>query len=254
MISKKDIDPKWVKFIEDNINDINTIKDYISTLNENDGIIEKNADLKIKNLQDNVTKSINEVVNTLNKLIDTEKTDVESIYEQISKLVELVDKKDRDNRDLIDKITTKIDEFIEKFKNIEGYIKVSGGNIKGINLPEDRIFDVNFRKETIKEVIKEQPIIQEVEKEIIPTLSKSQLEHYYDYGIKLSGEVLTPKYIKGYQKLQVDGNQEEYYKTNKKIVLFRFIKNLLLIFLDDGTIEITNTTKGTVIYKGNVIS
>jgi hypothetical protein len=142
---------------------------------------------------------------------------------------------------------------MKKINSIEGFLKMDGGKLKGVKLPEDRIFNDKFHVETVTEIIREQPIIKEVEKKVTPTITKSMLEHYYEYGVKLSEEVMAPKYIQGYDRLQVDKDPENFYKSNKKIVIFRFIRNLLLIFLDDGTTEITNVAKGTSIYKGNII-
>ena len=43
--------------------------------------------------------------------------------------------------------------------------------------------------------------------------------------------------------------QNHFYKSNKKITIFRFIKTLLLIFLEDGMTEITNVAKVLVFIK-----
>jgi hypothetical protein len=253
MILKKDIDAKFVKKIDQAILDVESMKEQINVLNENDSAIEGNLNKAMVTLKEQVIQTVNKIAESLNELIDKDDKDLTKIYEEFKKLYTLVELKEKDYKNLTSKLDEKLEEFMKKINSIEGFLKMDGGKLKGVKLPEDRIFNDKFHVETVTEIIREQPIIKEVEKKVTPTITKSMLEHYYEYGVKLSEEVMAPKYIQGYDRLQVDKDPENFYKSNKKIVIFRFIRNLLLIFLDDGTTEITNVAKGTSIYKGNII-
>lgn len=253
MILKKDIDAKFVKKIDQAIQDVENIKDQINTLNENDAAIEESVNKALGTLKEQVIQTVNNIAKSLNDLIDKDDKDLTKIYDEFKKLYTLIELKEKDYKNLTSKVDEKLEAFMKKIDSIEGYLKMEGGKLKGVKLPEDRLFSEKFHVETVTEIIKEQPIIKEIEKKVTPTITKSMLEHYYEYGSKLSEEVMAPKYIQGYDKLQVDKDPETFYKSNKKIVIFRFIRTLLLVFLEDGTTEITNVSKGSTIYKGNII-
>jgi flagellar biosynthesis chaperone FliJ len=253
MILKKDIDHKYTREIDQAIKDVESIKDQINTLNENDATIEENVNKTLGVFKEQLIQTVNRIAESLNKLIEKNDDDMTKIYEEFTKLYKLVELKEKDYKNLISKSEESFKSFMKKIDSVEGYLKMEGGRVKGVKLPEDRIFDEKFHVETVTEIIREQPIIKEIEKKVTPILTKSMLEHYYDYGTKLSEEVMAPKYIQGYDKLQISRDPEQFYKSDKKIIIFRFIRTLLLIFLDDGTTEITNVAKGTTIYKGNII-
>lgn len=253
MILKKDLDAKFVKQIDQAIKDIESIKEQIDVLNENDTAIEKNVNKALVTLKEQVVETVNNIAKSLNELIDKDDKDMTKIYDEFTKIYKISEAHEKDYKSLFSKVDEKIENFIKTINSVEGYLKMEGSKLKGVKLPEDRLMNEKFHVETVTEIIREQPIIKEVEKKTTPILTKSMLEHYYDYGFKLSEEVMAPKYIQGYDKLQVDKDPESFYKSNKKIVIFKFIKTLLLVFLEDGTTEITNVSKGTSIYKGNII-
>ena len=234
MIQKKDIDSKWVRNIEQGLKDIETIKEQIGTLNENDATIEENVNKSLDNIKKQVIETVNKIAESLNQLIDKDEKDLIKIYDEFKKIYKLIELKEKEYKHLNSKVDEKLETFMKKINSIEGFLKQEGGNLKGVKLPEDRLLSDKFHVETVTEIIHEQPIIHEVEKKVTPILTKSKLEHYYDYGIKLSEEVMAPKYIQGYDKLQVSKDPEEFYKTNKKIVLFKFVRTLLIVFLEDG--------------------
>lgn len=254
MISKKDIDSRFVAQIETAFKDIENIKDMISTLNHNDSIIEKGLQESLDELERQVNLNLEKVVDSLNTVIEERNEDSVALSEELRKLYAFLELKEKEYELWNTKTNKKIDTFLEKFNKINGYFKQEGGVLKGMDLPEDRLFAKNFHVETVTERIIEQPIIKEVEKQDTPTITKSELEHFYDYGTKLTENVMVPKHISGYDKLQVWKDPEVFYKANgKNIVLFRFIKTLLIIFLDDGTTEITNTVKNSRVFSGNII-
>lgn len=254
MISKKDIDSRFVAQIETAFKDIENIKDMISTLNHNDSIIEKGLQESLAELERQVNLNLEKVVASLNTVIEERNEDSVALSEDLRKLYAFLELKEKEYELWNTKTNKKIDTFLEKFNKINGYFKQEGGVLKGMDLPEDRLFAKNFHVETVTERIIEQPIIKEVEKQDTPTITKSELEHFYDYGTKLTENVMVPKHISGYDKLQVWRDPEVFYKANgKNIVLFRFIKTLLIIFLDDGTTEITNTVKNSRVFSGNII-
>jgi hypothetical protein len=253
MILKKDIDPKFIRQIEQALVDVESIKDQITALNDNDIALEKVLKDSIDAFKKQVTNTINSIVESLNQLIDKDKADIEKIYEEFKKIYILLETSSKEYRKLSTEATKKVDAFLEKIDSLDGYIKKENNKLVGKELPEDRLFSDKFQVQTVTEIIREQPIIQEVEKKSDVILTKSMLEHYYDYGTKLSEEVMAPKHIQGYDKLQVDREPETFYKSDKKIAIFRFIRTLLLVFLEDGTTEITNVVKGASIYKGNII-
>jgi len=253
MIQKKDIDSKYTRQIDQAIVDIESIKEQISTLNQNDNTIEENVNKSLEVVKKQVIDAVNNIAKSLNTLIDKDEKDLVVIYEEFNKIFKLIDVKEKEYKNLFSKVNEKLDDFIKKIDSVEGYLKQEGGKLKGVKLPEDRLFNEKFHVETVTEIIREQPIINEIEKKVTPILTKSMLEHYFDYGIKLSEEVMAPKYIQGYDKLQVDKTPEMFYKSDKKIILFKFIRTLLLVFLEDGTTEITNVVKGASVYKGNII-
>lgn len=254
MVSKKDIDSRFVAQIETAFKDIENIKDMISTLNHNDSIIEKGLQESLVELERQVNLNLEKVVASLNTVIEERNEDSVALSEELRKLYAFLELKEKEYELWNTKTNKKIDTFLEKFNKINGYFKQEGGVLKGMDLPEDRLFAKNFHVETVTERIIEQPIIKEVEKQDTPTITKSELEHFYDYGTKLTENVMVPKHISGYDKLQVWKDPEVFYKANgKNIVLFRFIKTLLIIFLDDGTTEITNTVKNSRVFSGNII-
>lgn len=254
MISKKDIDSRFVAQIETAFKDIENIKDMITTLNHNDSIIEKGLQESLAELEKQVNHNLEKVVDSLNTIIEERNEDSVTLSEDLKKLYAFLELKEKEYELWNTKTNKKIDTFLEKFNKINGYFKQEGGVLKGMDLPEDRLFAKNFHVETVTERIIEQPIIKEVEKQDTPTITKSELEHFYDYGTKLTENVMVPKHISGYDKLQVWKDPEVFYKANgKNIVLFRFIKTLLIIFLDDGTTEITNTVKNSRVFSGNII-
>jgi hypothetical protein len=253
MISEKDLDPKFIREVRKSILDVEKIKDQIIALNENDTTLEQNVNKTMESFKKQITEVINKVVISLNELIDKDEKDQTKVYEEFRKVYTLIETGEKTYKEALRKIGEDLDANIKKIYNLDGYIKIEEGKAKGVKLPEERLFAEKFRVETVKEIIREQPIIHEIEKKVAPILTKSMLEHYYDYGTKLSEEVMAPKYIQGYDKLQVDKNVEHFYKSDKKIILFKFIRTLLLVFLEDGTTEITNIVKGTSIYKGNII-
>lgn len=254
MISKKDIESRFVAQIETAFKDIENIKDMISTLNHNDSIIEKGLQESLAELERQVNHNLEKVVNSLNAIIEERNEDSVALSEDLRKLYAFLELKEKEYELWNTKTNKKIDTFLEKFNKINGYFKQEGGVLKGMDLPEDRLFAKNYHVETVTERIIEQPIIKEVEKQDTPTITKSELEHFYDYGTKLTENVMVPKHISGYDKLQVWKDPEVFYKANgKNIVLFRFIKTLLIIFLDDGTTEITNTVKNSRVFSGNII-
>ena len=253
MILKKDLDAKFVKQIDQAIKDIESMKEQIDVLNENDTAIEKNVNKALVTLKEQVVETVNNIAKSLNELIDKDDKDATKIYDEFAKLYKVLSSQEKDHKALVTKVDEKIENFMKTINSAEGYLKMEGSKLKGVKLPEDRLMNEKFHVETVTEIIREQPIIREVEKKTTPILTKSMMEHYYDYGFKLSEEVMAPKYIQGYDKLQVDKDPESFYKSNKKITIFRFIKTLLLIFLEDGMTEITNVAKGSSIYKGNII-
>lgn len=253
MILKKDLDAKFVKQIDQAIKDIESMKEQIDVLNENDTAIEKNVNKALVTLKEQVVETVNNIAKSLNELIDKDDKDATKIYDEFAKLYKVLSSQEKDHKALVTKVDEKIENFMKTINSVEGYLKMEGSKLKGVKLPEDRLMNEKFHVETVTEIIREQPIIREVEKKTTPILTKSMMEHYYDYGFKLSEEVMAPKYIQGYDKLQVDKDPESFYKSNKKITIFRFIKTLLLIFLEDGMTEITNVAKGSSIYKGNII-
>jgi len=253
MISEKDLDPKFIRDVKKTIGDVEKIKEQIIALNENDSTLEQNVNKTLDSFKKQITDAINKVVTSLNELIDKDDKDSTKIYDEFKKIYMLLETMETKNKNSFKKISDDLEENIKKIFSLDGYIKNEKGKLKGVELPEDRLFNEKFHVETITEIIREQPIIHEVEKKVAPILTKSMLEHYYDYGVKLSEEVMAPKYIQGYDKLQVDKTVESFYKSDKKIILFRFIRTLLLVFLEDGTTEITNVLKGTSVYKGNII-
>lgn len=254
MIYKKDIESRFVAQIETAFKDIENIKDMISTLNHNDSIIEKGLQESLAELERQVNINLEKVVASLNTVIEERNEDSVALSEELRKLYAFLELKEKEYALWNTKTNKKIDTFLEKFNKINGYFKQEGGVLKGMDLPEDRLFAKNFHVETVTERIIEQPIIKEVEKQDTPTITKSELEHFYDYGTKLTENVMVPKHISGYDKLQVWKDPEVFYKANgKNIVLFRFIKTLLIIFLDDGTTEITNTVKNSRVFSGNII-
>ena len=254
MISKKDIDSRFVAQIETAFKDIENIKDMITTLNHNDSIIEKGLQESLVELEKQVNYNLEKVVDSLNTVIEDRNEDSITLAEDLRKLYAFLELKEKEYELWNTKTNKKIDTFLEKFNKINGYFKQEGGVLKGMDLPEDRLFAKNYHVETVTERIIEQPIIKEVEKQDTPTITKSELEHFYDYGTKLTENVMVPKHISGYDKLQVWKDPEVFYKANgKNIVLFRFIKTLLIIFLDDGTTEITNTVKNSRVFSGNII-
>jgi hypothetical protein len=253
MIQKKDIDSKFVRKIEIGLKDMEEIKDQINTLNENDIAIEKNLNETLSSFTKQVSETINTIAKTLNDLIEKDEKDFTKVYEEFTKLYKVMELREKTDKEAYTKLDQKLETFMKNINSIEGYFKQENGKLKGIKLPEKRLFDDKFHIETVIETIVEQPIHIEVEKKVTPIITKSMLEHYFDYGVKLSEEVMAPKYIQGYDKLQVDKTPEQFYKNNKRIILFRFIRTLLLVFLEDGTTEITNVAKGTSIYKGNII-
>lgn len=254
MISKKDIDSRFVAQIETAFKDIENIKDMITTLNHNDSIIEKGLQESLVELEKQVNYNLEKVVDSLNTVIEERNEDSVALSEDLRKLYAFLELKEKEYELWNTKTNKKIDTFLEKFNKINGYFKQEGGVLKGMDLPEDRLFAKNYHVETVTERIIEQPIIKEVEKQDTPTITKSELEHFYDYGTKLTENVMVPKHISGYDKLQVWKDPEVFYKANgKNIVLFRFIKTLLIIFLDDGTTEITNTVKNSRVFSGNII-
>lgn len=254
MISKKDIDSRFVAQIEIAFKDIENIKDMITTLNHNDSIIEKGLQESLAELERQVNLNLEKVVASLNTVIEERNEDSVALSEELRKLYAFLELKEKEYELWNTKTNKKIDTFLDKFNKIDGYFKQEGGVLKGMDLPEDRLFAKNFHVETVTERIIEQPIIKEVEKQDTPTITKSELEHFYDYGTKLTENVMVPKHISGYDKLQVWKDPEVFYKANgKNIVLFRFIKTLLIIFLDDGTTEITNTVKNSRVFSGNII-
>ena len=254
MISKKDIDSRFVAQIETAFKDIENIKDMITTLNHNDSIIEKGLQESLVELEKQVNYNLEKVVDSLNTVIEERNEDSVALSEELRKLYAFLELKEKEYELWNTKTNKKIDTFLEKFNKINGYFKQEGGVLKGMDLPEDRLFAKNYHVETVTERIIEQPIIKEVEKQDTPTITKSELEHFYDYGTKLTENVMVPKHISGYDKLQVWKDPEVFYKANgKNIVLFRFIKTLLIIFLDDGTTEITNTVKNSRVFSGNII-
>lgn len=253
MILKKDIDTKWTRQVDLAIRDVEAIKEQINALNANDALIEKSILSSLDDVKKQVSNTVNGIAESLNKLIDKDEADVTAIYAELKKIYSLIEIKEKTNKHDFKSISDKVDNFIQSISTLEGYLKQEGGRLKGVKLPEDKLFSDKFHVETVTEIIREQPIIKEVEKKVVPILTKSMLEHYFDYGVKLSEEVMAPKYIQGYDKLQVDKAPEGFYTADKKIVLFKFIRTLLLVFLEDGTTEITNVVKGTTVYKGNII-
>lgn len=254
MIYKKDIESRFVAQIETAFKDIENIKDMIATLNHNDSIIEKGLQESLAELEKQVNQNLEKVVDSLNAIIEERNKDSVQLSEDFRKLYTFLELKEKEYELWNTKTNKKIDTFLDKFNKINGYFKQEGGVLKGMDLPEDRLFAKNFHVETVTERIIEQPIIKEVEKQDTPTITKSELEHFYDYGTKLTENVMVPKHISGYDKLQVWKDPEVFYKANgKNIVLFRFIKTLLIIFLDDGTTEITNTVKNSRVFSGNII-
>lgn len=254
MISKKDIESRFVAQIETAFKDIENIKDMITTLNHNDSIIEKGLQESLAELEKQVNHNLEKVVASLNTVIEERNEDSVQLSEDLRKLYAFLELKEKEYELWNNKTNKKIDTFLDKFNKINGYFKQEGGVLKGMDLPEDRLFAKNYHVETVTERIIEQPIIKEVEKQDTPTITKSELEHFYDYGTKLTENVMVPKHISGYDKLQVWKDPEVFYKANgKNIVLFRFIKTLLIIFLDDGTTEITNTVKNSRVFSGNII-
>lgn len=253
MILKKDIESKYTRQIDQAIKDVEDIKEQIKALNQNDNTIEKNLEASFESFKKQVAGAVNTIANSLNTLIDKDNSDTEKIYTELEKLYKVLDLKEKENKNSFEKVNEKLEKFIKNIESIDGFLKNEAGKLKGVKLPEDKLMSDKYHVETVTEIIRELPIINEVEKEVIPVLTKSMLEHYYDYGVKLSEEVMAPKYIKGYDKLQVDKNPEIFYKSEKKIILFKFIRTLLLVFLEDGTTEITNVVKGVSIYKGNII-
>src|SRR5690606_37018040 len=155
----------------------------------NDIAIEKTLLDAMNELKTQTAKSVNDVVTSLNELIDKENEDASSIYEELEKIYKLIELKEKENNSNYEKLTKRLDEITKALESASGYLKIENGKIRGVNLPEDRIFSDNFRTETIREIVKEQPIIQEVEKKTAPVITKSMLEHYFDYGVKLSEEV-----------------------------------------------------------------
>lgn len=254
MISKKDIESRFVAQIETAFKDIENIKDMITTLNHNDSIIEKGLQESLSELEKQVNHNLEKVVASLNTIIEERNEEAVTLSEDLKRLYAFLELKEKEYELWNTKTNKKIDTFLDKFNKINGYFKQEGGVLKGMDLPEDRLFAKNYHVETVTERIIEQPIIKEVEKQDTPTITKSELEHFYDYGTKLTENVMVPKHISGYDKLQVWKDPEVFYKANgKNIVLFRFIKTLLIIFLDDGTTEITNTVKNSRVFSGNII-
>lgn len=253
MILKKDIDSKFIKKIDQAFVDLENIKEQITALNENDTTIEQNVNTSLESFKKQVAEAVNNIAKSLNDLIDKDDKDLTKVYDEFKKIYDLLELKEKADKHAYSKLEEKLDTFMKKINSAEGFLKIEGGRLKSVKLPEDRILDENYRVETVTEIIHEQPIHIEVEKKVIPILTKSMLEHYYDYGVKLSEEVMAPKYIQGYDKLQVDKDPEQFYKSDKRIIIFRFIRTLLLVFLEDGTTEISNVVKGTSIYKGNII-
>lgn len=254
MILKKDIDSKFVRQIDNATTDIESIKAQITTLNDNDRSIEKSMTDSLNSIKTQITTAMKEMGDSINNLIDKDTVDNANIYIEINKIYKLLDAKEKEIHSISKSVNKKVDDFLESILKGDGYLKSESGRLKMVKLPEDRLFNENFRVETITEIIREQPIIKEVEKIETPILAKSSLEHYYNYGTKLSEEVMSPKYIQGYDKLQVDRNMESFFKSpDKKIVLFKFIRTLLIIFLEDGTTEITNVVKDKTVFRGNII-
>lgn len=253
MIYKKDIDGKWTRQIDIALQDIEDIKDQIITLNNNDGVIEENLLNALKTVKTELAEKMNSSIKSINDLIDKQDEDTEAIYSEFKKIYSLIELKEKESIKLFNNVKEISENALKGLGSADGYIKRENGKLVGVKLPEDRIFSEDYFVETVREVIHEQPIIQQVEVEKDPVLTKSMMEHYFNFGNKLSEEVMAPKYIQGYDKLQIDKEAENYFNSDKRILYFDFIRNLLLVLLDNGVAEITNTVKGTTIFKGNII-
>ena len=75
MISKKDIDSRFVAQIETAFKDIENIKDMITTLNHNDSIIEKGLQESLVELEKQVNYNLEKVVDSLNTVIEERNED-----------------------------------------------------------------------------------------------------------------------------------------------------------------------------------
>ena len=162
MIQKKDIDSRFVRQIDQAIADVESIKEQINTLNQNDNTIEGNVNKSLEVVKKQIIEAVNTIANSLNGLIDKDKEDMTGIYEEIAKIFKLIEIKEKEYKSLFGKVDEKLNNFIKNFESIEGYFKQEGGKLKGVDLPEDRIFNDKFHVQTVTEIIREQPIINEI--------------------------------------------------------------------------------------------
>ena len=111
MISKKDIESRFVAQIETAFKDIENIKDMISTLNHNDSIIEKGLQESLAELEKQVNLNLEKVVASLNTVIEERNEDSVALSEDLRKLYAFLELKEKEYELWNTKTNKKIDTF-----------------------------------------------------------------------------------------------------------------------------------------------